>query len=61
MSKLRLVIVLVAAALALGAGGVLSAQAINIVEALSCYTDTIFLLEQDDLSAAISVLTKTLR
>ena len=41
--------------------GVLSAQSINIVEALSCYTDTIFLLEQDDLSAAISVLTKTLQ
>jgi aspartokinase len=41
--------------------GVLSAQAINIVEALSCYTDTIFLLEQDDLNAAIAVLTKTLQ
>jgi aspartokinase len=41
--------------------GVLSAQSINIVEALSCYTDTIFLLEQDDLNAAISVLTKTLQ
>ncbi len=40
--------------------GVLSAQAINIVEALSCYTDTIFLLERDDLNAAISVLTRTL-
>jgi len=41
--------------------GVLSAQSINIVEALSCYTDTIFLLERDDLNAAISVLTKTLQ
>jgi hypothetical protein len=41
--------------------GVLSAQSINIVEALSCYTDTIFLLEQDDLNAAISVMTKTLQ
>ena len=41
--------------------GVLSAQSINIVEALSCYTDTIFLLERDDLNAAISVLTKALR
>jgi sulfur transfer complex TusBCD TusB component (DsrH family) len=40
--------------------GVLSAQGINIVEALSCYTDTVFLLDQDDLNAAISVLTKTL-
>ncbi|MCI4343934.1 MAG: hypothetical protein L3J92_07505 [Thermoplasmata archaeon] len=41
--------------------GVLSAQSINIVEALSCYTDTIFLLERDDLNAAIAVLTKTLQ
>jgi aspartokinase len=41
--------------------GVLSAQSINIVEALSCYTDTIFLLERDDLNAAISVLTKALQ
>ncbi len=40
--------------------GVLAAQEINIIEALSCYTDTIFLLELDDLNAAISVLTKTL-
>ena len=41
--------------------GVLSAQSINIVEALSCYTDTIFLLDQADLSRAISVLSGTLR
>ena len=40
--------------------GVLSSQGINIVEALSCYTDTIFLLHQSDLSAAVTVLTKTL-
>ncbi len=40
--------------------GVLSAQGINIVEALSCYTDTIFLLEQDDLHAAMGVLTQSL-
>ena len=40
--------------------GVLSAQSINIVEALSCYTDTIFLLEQDDLNAAMAVLTGAL-
>ncbi|HTZ62092.1 MAG TPA: ACT domain-containing protein [Thermoplasmata archaeon] len=40
--------------------GVLSAQGINIVEALSCYTDTIFLLDQRDLNAAIAVLTQTL-
>jgi hypothetical protein len=41
--------------------GVLSAQSINIVEALSCYTDTIFLLEQGDLNAAMSVLTGSLQ
>ncbi len=40
--------------------GVLSSQGINIVEALSCYTDTIFLLHSTDLSAAVSMLTKTL-
>jgi len=40
--------------------GVLSSQGINIVEALSCYTDTIFLLPQQDLSAATLALTKTL-
>lgn len=41
--------------------GVLSAQSINIVEALSCYTDTIFLLDQGDLNAAMAVLTRTLK
>jgi hypothetical protein len=40
--------------------GVLSAQSINIVEALSCYTDTIFLLEERDLTSAMAVLTRTL-
>lgn len=40
--------------------GVLATQGINIVEALSCYTDTIFLLDQEDLSAAIAALTKAL-
>jgi hypothetical protein len=40
--------------------GVLSAQSINIVEALSCYTDTIFLLDQDDLNDAMSVLARAL-
>jgi hypothetical protein len=40
--------------------GVLSAQGINIVEALSCYTDTIFLLDQGDLTAAMNVLTQSL-
>ena len=41
--------------------GVLAAQGINIVEALSCYTDTIFLLHDDDLTPALGALTKTLK
>lgn len=41
--------------------GVLASQGINIVEALSCYTDTIFLLQDDDLTAAFGALTKTLK
>ena len=41
--------------------GVLAAQDINIVEALSCYTDTIFLLHHDDLAAATMVLTKAVQ
>lgn len=40
--------------------GILSSQGINIVEALSCYTDTIFLLHQEDLSRAIVCLTTAL-
>ena len=40
--------------------GVLSAQGINIVEALSCYTDTIFLLDGEDLTGAMAVLSRTL-
>ena len=40
--------------------GVLATQGINIVEALSCYTDTIFLLDEGDLSRAIATLTKAL-
>jgi hypothetical protein len=40
--------------------GVLASQGINIVEALSCYTDTIFLLDESDLSRAITTLTKAL-
>lgn len=39
--------------------GVLASQGINIVEALSCYTDTIFLLQGDDLTGALGALTKT--
>lgn len=40
--------------------GLLATRAINIVEALSCYTDTIFLLDQSDLSPAIATLTGAL-
>ncbi len=40
--------------------GILATQGINIVEALSCYTDTIFLLDEKDLSGAIATLTKAL-
>ncbi len=40
--------------------GVLSAKGINIVEALSCYTDTIFLLAREDLNPALAVLSKAL-
>ncbi len=39
---------------------VLSAQEINIVEALSCYTDTIFLLDREHLTPALAVLSKAL-
>ncbi len=41
--------------------GILSAKGINILEALSCYTDTIFLLDEDDLTAALSVLSRALQ
>lgn len=40
--------------------GILAAQEINVVEAMSCYTDTIFLLDQSDMTAAIGYLTKAL-
>jgi aspartokinase len=40
--------------------GVLWSQQINIVEALSCYTDTIFLLDRGDMAAATNVLSKAL-
>jgi aspartokinase len=40
--------------------GVLWSQQVNIVEALSCYTDTIFLLDRSDMAAATSVLSKAL-
>lgn len=37
---------------------VLSGQGINIVQAMSCYTDTIFILRRDDLNRAVDVLTR---
>jgi len=40
--------------------GVLSSQGINIVEALSCYTDTVFLVDREDLGRAIAVLSEAL-
>jgi len=40
--------------------GLLATQGINVVEALSCYTDTIFLLDESDLSRAIATLTTAL-
>lgn len=39
----------------------LASRGINIVQAMSCYTDTIFLLEREDLTAAMDVLSHRLR
>ena len=41
--------------------GILATRGINIVEALSCYTDTIFLLDDDSLAPATEALTRALR
>lgn len=41
--------------------GVLSARGVNIVEALSCYTDTIFLFRDEDLTPALGALSATVR
>lgn len=40
--------------------GILAAQGVNILEAMSCYTDTIFLLREDDLQPALRVLAPAL-
>lgn len=40
--------------------GILASRGINIVEALSCFTDTIFLVDQSDLSPAIAILTQAI-
>jgi hypothetical protein len=34
----------------------LASRGINIVQVMSCYTDTIFLLERDDMAAAVDIL-----
>ena len=39
----------------------LAARGINIVQAMSCYTDTIFLLEREDMSTAVDLLSHDLR
>jgi aspartokinase len=41
--------------------GVLATRGINIVEALSCYTDTIFLLDDEDLASATTALKMALQ
>ena len=41
--------------------GALASKGINIVQAMSCYTDTIFILERDDMTAAIDALTQSLQ
>jgi len=38
-----------------------ASHGINIVHAMSCYTDTIFLLERKDMTAAIDLLSQNLR
>ncbi len=39
----------------------LSSRGINIVEAMSCYTDTIFVLERENMTAAIEALAQFMR
>jgi len=41
--------------------GALASKGINIVQAMSCYTDTIFILEKADMTAAIETLTQSLQ
>ncbi len=41
--------------------GALASRGINIVQEMSCYTDTIFILERKDMTPAIEVLTQSLR
>ena len=39
----------------------LASRGINIVQAMSCYTDTIFLLEREDMTTAVDILSHGLR
>jgi len=39
----------------------LAAKGINIVQAMSCYTDTIFLVEREDMTQAVDVLTRSMQ
>lgn len=41
--------------------GALASQRINIVEEMSCYTDTIFIFERKDMTRAMEVLSQNLR
>ncbi len=41
--------------------GALASRGINIVEEMSCYTDTIFLLDRDDMTPAMEILAQNLR
>ena len=39
----------------------LASRGINMVQAMSCYTDTIFLLEREDMTTAVDILSHGLR
>jgi len=39
----------------------LASRGINIIEAMSCYTDTIFIVEQEDIAPTIEALTQIMR
>jgi aspartokinase len=39
----------------------LASRGINIIQVMSCYTDTIFLLEREDMTLAVDVLTKCMQ
>lgn len=41
--------------------GALASRGINIVEEMSCYTDTIFILERKDMTSAMEILAQNVR